>query len=62
MKVSELVKRLKASKKCSLIEHGAKHDIWYSEITAKYFPVPRHQSRDIKTGTLERILKDAGLK
>ncbi|NLM14295.1 MAG: type II toxin-antitoxin system HicA family toxin [Clostridiaceae bacterium] len=62
MKVSELIKKLKASKKCYLVEHGARHDMWHSDITGKDFPVPRHQSQEIKTGTLERILKDAGLK
>lgn len=62
MKVSELIKLLKRSKKCYLVEHGAKHDMWHSDITGKNFPVPRNQNKEIKTGTLERILKDAGLK
>ena len=61
MKVSELSKLLKKNG-CYLIEHGKEHDEWYSEITGKSFRLPRHQSKEIATGTLNRILKDAGLR
>ena len=61
MKVSELIKLLKKSK-CYLTEHGKEHDEWYSPITDKKFRIPRHQSKEIATGTANRILKDAGLK
>lgn len=62
MKVSELKKQLK--------QHGCYHDNqdytgherWYSPKTGKYFPVPRHDSKEVATGTLNRIYKDAGLK
>ena len=57
MKVSELSKLLKKNG-CYLVEH----DEWYSEITRKSFRLPRHQSKEIATGTLNRILKDAGLR
>jgi len=60
MKTSELLKKLKKNK-IRLIRHGSRHDIYYSPITDKEFPVPRH-STEIKTGTLHSILKDAGLK
>ena len=62
MKTSELVKKLKKTKKCYFVEHGKEHDKWYSEITGNYFRIPRHPSKEIKTGTLESILQDAGLK
>jgi predicted RNA binding protein YcfA (HicA-like mRNA interferase family) len=62
MKTSELVKQLKKTKKCYLVEHGGEHDRWHSDITGKDFMVPRHQNKDIKPGTLNRIMKDAGLK
>ena len=62
MKVSELIKLLKRTKKCHLVEHGKEHDRWHSDITGKDFRIPRHPSKDIKQGTLERILKDAGIK
>lgn len=61
MKVSELKKLLK--------QHGCYHDgeferheRWYSEKTGNFFPIPRHGSKEIASGTLNRILKDAGLK
>lgn len=61
MKVSELIKLLKKNK-CYLIEHGKRHDMWHSPITEKEFPVPRHKTQDVPPGTLNSILKDAGLK
>ncbi len=61
MKTSELVKLLKKNG-CVLIEHGREHDRWRSEKTGKDFRVPRHPSKEIPTGTANRILKDAGIK
>ena len=60
LKVSELIKLLKRNR-CSKIKSGKKHDHWYSEITGKKFPVPRHPSKEIPTGTLKKILEDAGI-
>lgn len=60
MKYSELCKQLKKIG-CYSIRHGSNHDIWYSPITGKQFPVPRHSSQDVKKGTLNSIKKDAGL-
>ena len=60
MKTSELLKLLKKSG-ITLMRHGKGHDIYYSPITGKQFPVPRHTA-EIKTGTANNILKDAGLK
>lgn len=54
MKGTELLKILK--------KHGCylhRHDIWYSPITNRQFPVPRHKD-DVKTGTAKSILKGAG--
>ena len=61
MKVSELTKRLKKIG-CKLVEHGTRHDKWYSPRTGKCFMVPRHQTQEVKAGTLDSIEKDAGLK
>lgn len=61
MKTKELVKLLKKSKQCFLVRHGTNHDIWFSNITQKQFQVPRHNSKEIPTGTTSKILKDAGL-
>lgn len=60
MKTQELLKVLKKNN-CHLFRNGTRHDIWYSEITQKQFPVPRHKA-EIPVGTLNSILKDAGLK
>lgn len=59
MKVSELQKILKKNK-CRLLRHGKRHDIWYSEVTGKRFPVPRHPAQDIPSGTFNSIKEDAG--
>lgn len=58
---SELVKKLKKGG-CTLTQHGTNHDEWYSPITGNTFQVPRHPSKEVATGTANRILKDAGLK
>ena len=62
MKTSELIRILKKTKRCYLVEHGKEHDKWHSDITGKDFRVPRHKSKEIKKGTVEAILKDAGIK
>lgn len=61
MKVSELAKLL-SKNGCKCIEHGKEHDKWFSPLSQKYFMLPRHPSKEIPTGTANRILKDAGLK
>ncbi len=60
MKTQELLKLLKKNG-CSVLRNGSRHDIWYSNITDKQFSVPRHKA-EIPTGTLNNILKDAGIK
>ena len=59
MKTSELIKLLRKSN-CFILRNESRHDIWYSPATNKQFAVPRHKA-DIKVGTLNNILKDAGL-
>jgi predicted RNA binding protein YcfA (HicA-like mRNA interferase family) len=61
MKTSELIK-LFSKKGIELVGHGKEHDKYYSPITGKYVRIPRHRSKEIPTGTADRILKDAGLK
>ncbi|MDY5463214.1 type II toxin-antitoxin system HicA family toxin [Hornefia butyriciproducens] len=62
MKTSELIKMLKKTKQCYLVEHGKEHDKWHSDITGKDFRVPRHASKEIPKGTQNAIMRDAGLK
>lgn len=60
MKTQELLKMLKKGN-CELLRNGKRHDIWYSKTTGKQFAVPRHKA-EVPVGTLDNILKDAGLK
>lgn len=59
MKTAELLKLLKKNG-CYLVRHGKRHDIWASSITEKQFSIPRHKD-EVKSGTLESILKEAGI-
>ena len=60
MKYSELLRELKDAG-CCLDSSGAEHDRWYSPITDSFFYVPRHQSKEVPTGTLKKIRKMAGI-
>lgn len=60
MKTQELTKLLKKNG-CYIKRNGKKHDILFSEITKREFPVPRHKA-EIPPGTLNSITKDAGIK
>lgn len=61
MTVAELQRRLRKCK-CRFVRHGGSHDEWYSPITKKSFRVPRHDTQELKTGTAEAIMKQAGIK
>lgn len=41
MKTSELIKILK-SHGCVFVRSGGNHDMWYSPITNRQFPIGRH--------------------
>ncbi|MBO5218382.1 MAG: type II toxin-antitoxin system HicA family toxin [Clostridia bacterium] len=60
MKYSELKKLLKKAG-CRIEQEGARHEIWYSPKTGSRFPVGRHNTQDVKNGTLKSILKAAGI-
>lgn len=60
MKVSEL-KRLLKKAGCRIEREGTNHEIWYSPLTGKRFPVPRHDAKELPTGTEKSIKRDAGL-
>ena len=61
MKVSELTKLAKRQG-CFIKRHGAEHDIWVNPKTGKTARIPRHQSKEVATGTANNIVKDLGLK
>lgn len=59
MKYSELVRVLEREGWSKT--NKTNHD-WFSKPGFKSFPVPRHQSKEVPNGTLNAILKQAGLK
>ncbi len=62
MKYSELKKLLKKNG-CFLHHNGKRHEIWINPKTGKQFPIGRHNSgQEVAKGTLDSILRDAGLK
>jgi len=61
VKYSELKNLLRKSG-CYKYTEGAKHENWFSPITNKTFQVGRHNTEDVKKGTLVRIIKDAGIR
>jgi len=61
MKASELT-RLAKEHDCYIKRHGADHDIWISPKTGKTASIPRHQSKEVATGTAQKIIKDLGLR
>ena len=60
MKTTELRKKLLDSG-YTLVRHGANHDIWYSPITQRRFPIPRHTAKEVASGTLKDIAKKSGV-
>ena len=61
MTTAELLKLLKKNG-CTFVRNGGRHDIYFSPITGKQFPVGRHNKEEVPNVTLQNILKYAGLK
>ncbi len=60
MKYGELKKLLRKNG-CQLEREGTRHEIWFNPQTGKRFTVGRHNTEEVKTGTLKSIMKDAGV-
>lgn len=60
MTYSELKKKLKKAG-CKLHAEGKRHEIWINPKTGKTFSVGRHNTEEVKTGTLKSIMTDAGI-
>jgi len=58
MKIGELKRWLK--EQGVIFEEGKRHTM--DRLGSRFTPIPRHADRDIKTGTLQSILKQLGLK
>ncbi|OYD24705.1 type II toxin-antitoxin system HicA family toxin [Oceanimonas baumannii] len=60
MTSGDLIKELKAAG-CELKRQGkGSHEIWFSPITGKTFPVP-HPKKSLPVGTIKSIKKAAGI-
>lgn len=46
---------------CYIIRNGANHNIWFSPITEKQWPIPRHGSHEVPRGTEQKIRKVMGI-
>ena len=57
MKFNQLSRRLNKAG-CFVVRNGADHDIWFSPITDKQRPVPRHGSQEVPIGLLRKLEKD----
>jgi len=60
LKYGELKKILRKNG-CKIVKEGANHEMWYSKTTSKIFPVARHNSKEVPTGTYNSIMRDAGI-
>ena len=56
MKINELTRRLHKAG-CFVVRNGGDHDIWYSPITGKLRPVPRHGTQEVPKGLLRKLEK-----
>lgn len=61
MKTTELVKLLKQNG-CQFVGSRKKHDMWYSPHSDSVVMIPRHGAKEVPSGTLDGMLKQAGLK
>ncbi len=62
MKYHELANKLRRIRCYDTGEQANGHPIWYSPLTGKTFRMSNHGSKEVPTGTLRQIKKDAGLK
>lgn len=60
MTTSELIRLLKKNG-CIAVDNDKKHFVYRSPITGKEFLVGRHAKEEVRTGTLHKILKMAGI-
>lgn len=60
MRTSEF-KKLLRKQGCYFVSQGGRHEKWFSPITGNKFVLPRHDSQEIPTGTLQIIKKQAGI-
>lgn len=62
MKYNELHRKLRKMGCYPTGETLNGHPEWYSPITGRRFPTSHHEAQEVKKGTLNSILRDAGIK
>lgn len=62
MKYNELKKKLKKAGWSFLRQGKGSHEVWQNAETKQRIIVANHGSKEVPTGTANKILKDAGLK
>ncbi len=62
MKYTELERLLKRNGCYDTGEQANGHPLWFSPKTGRVFRMSNHGSQEVPRGTLQQILKDAGLK
>ena len=62
MKYSELEKKVRKAGCFDTGEQVNGHPLWHSPTTGMDFQMSNHRSEEVATGTLNKILKSAGLK
>jgi predicted RNA binding protein YcfA (HicA-like mRNA interferase family) len=61
MTYAELVRRLRPLGVEFVRQAGGSHELWWHPESRRTTIIPRHAGRDIRRGTLAKILKDLGL-
>ncbi|MEG1441708.1 MAG: type II toxin-antitoxin system HicA family toxin [Oscillospiraceae bacterium] len=56
------VKKFLKKNGCVFDHDGKRHEMWYSPMTMKKFPIGRHNSQEVFSGTYNAIMKQAGIK
>ena len=62
MKYKELERRVRGIGCYDTGRQQNGHPLWYSPVTGKVFQMSNHGSEEVAKGTLNKILKAAGLK
>lgn len=56
------LKRMISKSGCKFYKEGKRHEKWINPQTGEIFPIGRHDREEVADGTLQSILKAAGLK
>jgi len=61
MRYGELTRKLRRLGVVFRRQAGGSHEIWHNPSNKRYTVIPHHGNRDIRKGTLGKIVKDLGL-